>query len=431
MKTLAIIVGGGPAPGINGVISAVTRYSIQEKGYNVLGIFEGFRNLIKSTPDGIKTMQLTLENTEKLMHEGGTILKTSRVNPTVNADHVRNVVKNLQALNVQYLITIGGDDTAHSSRVIAEAAKEFLHVIHVPKTIDNDLPLPYDYPTFGYSTAVQAGAKIVESLMADAKSVGRWYIVEAMGRKSGSLTLGVSTAASCQLCLIAEQFGDKEVTIKSICDCIETTIFKRDAMGYNYGVGVIAEGLAEKMSDAEQTKLFKGGNIPRDDHGHIRLEKANLAEAVSNELEKRFSDRRIAPYGLTTKKLGYELRCQEPIAFDVQYTNSLGIGAMKLLEAGMSGVMVSLSPTGILPLNLEQLRDPASGRIKVRMVDCSSRDYQIALCSMPYLTQSDLANEAILSKLCAVSKRTPEQFKAEFSHVPELYPAKGVTIERP
>eukprot|EP01105_Mastigella_eilhardi_P026229 TRINITY_DN7468_c0_g1_i2.p1 TRINITY_DN7468_c0_g1~~TRINITY_DN7468_c0_g1_i2.p1 ORF type:complete len:458 (+),score=132.80 TRINITY_DN7468_c0_g1_i2:174-1547(+) len=425
--TVGILVGGGPAPGINGVIASVTFYAAR-RGYHVLGIMEGFRWLIQPDAEEAKlhTMELTIASTELLHQRGGSIVHTSRINPTRSVEHLKNVVANLKALGVGYLVTIGGDDTAHSSVCCAKQA-EWLKVVHVPKTIDNDLPLPGNIPTFGYTTACQVGAEILTSLLADARSTLRWYIVETMGRQSGALPMGMCSGAGCQLCIIPEQFRDKRVTFKDICDIIETTLYKRDALGQPYGVIVVAEGLTEYMDEEERKNLCKGQLIPLDPHGHIRLDKLNLALGITTELEHRFATKNLNSYGLTFKKLGYEVRCHDPVAFDVEYTRDLGFGAMKLLEMGLSGKMIVRDIHGFTPYDLESLTDPTTGRIKNRAVDCLRWDYQVARSFMFFLETWDLEEGAggLLERMTKIAKfESPTAFAKTFAHVPALFPKK-------
>ncbi len=190
-NNVAILVGGGPAPGINGVIAAAT-IRARLAGLDVIGIRDGFEHLIGG--DISHVTPLTIEVVSRIHLRGGSQLGTSRANPTKDPALVANVVRALQALGVSQLITIGGDDTAFSAMTVAAMAKGAIRVVHVPKTIDNDLDLPPHVDTFGYQTARHYGAAIVESLMVDATTTSRWYFVVAMGRKAGHLALGIGKA---------------------------------------------------------------------------------------------------------------------------------------------------------------------------------------------------------------------------------------------
>ncbi|MBQ9634292.1 MAG: 6-phosphofructokinase, partial [Schwartzia sp.] len=194
-QTVAIVCGGGPAPGMNGVISAVT-LEAHRQGWDVLGMYEGFSHLAKGEKKYIK---LTDDDVSRIHLQGGCMLQMSRYNPTKKEEDLTAVVNTLKELGVTYLVTIGGDDTAFSSMTVAAHATKSGHPIrsvHVPKTIDNDLPLPEGIPTFGFETARALGAIEVANLMEDARtSNNRWYFVVAMGRTAGHLALGIGKAA--------------------------------------------------------------------------------------------------------------------------------------------------------------------------------------------------------------------------------------------
>jgi 6-phosphofructokinase 1 len=196
---LAILVGGGPAPGINSVISSATIRARLE-GLDVVGIQNGFRWIMKDDID--HTTALTIEGVSRIHYDGGSVLGTSRANPTKSPALLENAVNSLLRLNVSQLITIGGDDTAFSAMKIEQQAAGRIRVVHVPKTIDNDLDLPAHVPTFGYETARHHGVGIVRTLMVDAKTTARWYFVIAMGRTAGHLALGIGKAAGATLAII-------------------------------------------------------------------------------------------------------------------------------------------------------------------------------------------------------------------------------------
>ena len=186
--TVGILVGGGPAPGINSVISAVTIRSILG-GSDVLGIIDGFKWLMDGSTGQIRP--LSIEDVSRIHFRGGSYLGTSRANPTKNAESLDNALFALSSLGVTRLMTIGGDDTAFSAMKLEERARGRLQVIHVPKTIDNDLDLPYGIPTFGFQTARHVGAEIVKNLMVDARTTTHWYLVVTMGARP-AISLWVS-----------------------------------------------------------------------------------------------------------------------------------------------------------------------------------------------------------------------------------------------
>ena len=193
-KRIGLIVGGGPAPGINGVISAVTLEALSHQGWDVLGFREGFRWLVRGDTEHI--WHLTANDVRNINLKGGSILGTARVNPTKSEADMARVVDTLKRLNIDYLVTIGGDDTAFSGSMVYSRAGGSIRVAHVPKTIDNDLPLPPSVPTFGFETARQVGVNLVSNLMEDARTCGRWFLVVSMGRAAGHLALGIGKASA-------------------------------------------------------------------------------------------------------------------------------------------------------------------------------------------------------------------------------------------
>jgi 6-phosphofructokinase len=164
-EKLAILVGGGPAPGINSVISAATIRALLQ-GVEVLGIRDGFDRLMHSRIEDVRP--LNLEDVSRIHFSGGSYLGTARANPTKSDELLQTVIESLTRLGVTQLITIGGDDTAFSAMKVAEKAAGRIRVAHVPKTIDNDLDLDPSVDTFGYQTARHLGVELVKNLMVDA-----------------------------------------------------------------------------------------------------------------------------------------------------------------------------------------------------------------------------------------------------------------------
>ena len=195
-KNLAILVAGGPAPGINSVIGSATIRGALD-GVNVLGIRDGFEWIMKG--DVAHVVPLGIDEVSRIHFRGGSHIGISRANPTKDPQHLENTVISLLRLNVDRLITIGGDDTAFSAMKLEQKADGRIRVVHVPKTIDNDLDLPAHVDTFGYQTARHYGVEIVKNLMVDARTTSRWYFLIAMGRKAGHLALGIGKAAGATL----------------------------------------------------------------------------------------------------------------------------------------------------------------------------------------------------------------------------------------
>jgi len=252
-NSLAILVGGGPAPGINAVIGAATIRACLE-GVPVVGVRDGFEWLMAG--DIGHVTPLTIETVSRIHFRGGSHLGISRANPTASETLLDNTISSLLRLNVSQLITIGGDDTAFSALSLERRAGGRLRVVHVPKTIDNDLDLPLHVDTFGYQSARHYGAEIVKNLMVDAKTTSRWYFVVTMGRKAGHLALGIGKAAGATLTLIAEEFAHP-IRLQTIVDTLVGAIVKRLSTGRPDGVAVIAEGVVLDIDPADLEGLHE------------------------------------------------------------------------------------------------------------------------------------------------------------------------------
>src|SRR6185436_8681995 len=284
MKTLAVLVGGGPAPGINAVLSSAT-IEARNHGLRVLGCYDGFKWLVQG--DTQHVVDLQINDTSRIHFDGGSIIRTSRTNPTRTPDGVKNVGDALKRLGVEHLITIGGDDTAFSAARIAKSVPG-LTVAHVPKTIDNDLPLPGDIVTFGFTTACNLGKELVRNLMQDAQTTERWFFVTVMGRHAGHLALGIGGSAAATLTLIAEEFSEPQISVDKLADTLEGAIIKRRAQGREHGVAILSEGIGEKLDPATL------GNVERDAYGNVRLAELDigsiLKERVAGSLKSRGVD---------------------------------------------------------------------------------------------------------------------------------------------
>jgi len=405
---LGILVGGGPAPGINGVISAATIEAVNQ-GMEVIGIPYGFRWL--SEGDTNHTLNLTIDNTSRIHFAGGSILGISRENPNTSSKKMRNVIKALSDLNIKYLLTIGGDDTMYSASRVEAEAKGKINVVHVPKTIDNDLPLPGYIPTFGFETARHIGSRIVQNLMEDAKTTGRWYFVVTMGRKTGHLALGIGKAAGATISVIPEQFGGEKIRLSRLVKILEGSIIKRLAMGKEYGIAILAEGLGEKLNPEELKNIR---DVEKDEHGNIRLSEIDLGKIVKNETRRRLEKKGI-DITIVDKNIGYELRSAPPIPFDAKYTRDLGYGAIKFLLNKGSGAMVSIQVGKMVPIYFKDVLDPDTKKIKIRHLDINTESYEVAEKYMIRLTKDDLDDEEYIKKLCRITKLNKNEFKKYFS----------------
>ena len=409
-RKLAILVGGGPAPGINAVISAAAIEAINE-GFEVVGVQEGFKHLIRQ--DTSKIQPIKIEDVSRIHLDGGSVLGTARDNPTKSDKAIRSVVETLSAIGITHLVTIGGDDTALSSSYVYERSGHQIHTVHVPKTIDNDLPLPAHIPTFGYQTARHVGVELVRNLMEDARSTKRWYFVVAMGRKAGHLALGIGKASGATLTIIGEEFKREAVPFSDICDIVEGSIIKRRAMNQPYGVAILAEGLIEKLDPQELSELQ---DAERDEHGHIRFAEVDLGRKVKAEVHDRFQARGIR-LTTTNKNIGYELRCADPIPYDAAYCRDLGYSAIRYLLAGGSGAMVSIQGGRLVPLAFADIREPGTGKTRVRLVDTESEGYRVAREYMIRLKAQDFQNPVWLEKLALAANMTTNEFRAKFGHL--------------
>src|SRR5262245_10957647 len=365
INTVALLVGGGPAPGINGVISAATVRCLAD-GRQVLGIEQGFKWIMQG--DVTRVAPLTLERVDSLHFRGGSILKTARANPTKNPSHLSNTLKSLAQLGVTGLITIGGDDTCFSALNLERAAEGRLHVVHVPKTIDNDLDLPQGVPTFGFQTARHMGTVAVKNILEDARTTAHWFFVVAMGRKAGHLALGIGKAAGATLTLIPEEFPEWPIKLSKIADILAGAIIKRLSQGREDGVAVLAEGIAEVMDPEDLTSL---ASVSRDEHGHVELADLDLGRVLKEAVLKRLAPYNLAPT-IRVKDLGFELRCADPIPFDMEYCRDLGCCAAEYVLSGKTGAMVSVVNGTFSPIPFNAIVDPATQRTKVRMVDVTA-----------------------------------------------------------
>ncbi len=415
---LAVLVGGGPAPGINSAIGACT-IEAANRGLDVIGIYDGFANLMNG--DTEETSPLTISAVSRIHSQGGSLLRTSRANPTVRAGDLEHCVEALRTLGVDYLVTIGGDDTAFAAFEVAKAAKGAFRLAHLPKTIDNDLPLPGDMPTFGFETARHLGTQLVLNLMEDSRTGNRWVIVVAMGRKSGHLALGIGKAAGATLTVIPEEFSEGTISIDRVCDVLEGAILKRRAMGRWDGLAVVAEGVAEKLNPSELERC-PGADAVRDPHGHIRLSEIPLAAILKQRVQQRFGERGDE-MPIVAVTMGYELRCAPPIPFDIDYTRTLGYGAVRFLlsapdeEAHRLGGMVYLERGNLRVMSFEDMRDPETGRTRVREVDMESEHYEVARHYMIRLEPGDLRDGDMRRKLAGEALMSQEEFVMKFASI--------------
>jgi 6-phosphofructokinase 1 len=434
-EQLGILVGGGPAPGINGVISAVTIEALEDwpRPLNVIGFLDGFKHMIKgdagqgdpSKFDTMKWRNLTIEFVKSINLRGGSVLRTSRTNPAKSEDSMNNVLKVLRELNITNLVTIGGDDTAYSASQVYARAGGKIKVAHVPKTIDNDLPLPEGTPTFGFETARHVGVGLVRNLAEDARTTSRWYIVVSMGRSAGHLALGIGKAAAATLTIIPEEFRDRAVTLDEVCDIIISSIILRKCAGNNYGIAVLAEGLLSAIGEEGLKGLIKSGELSRygkveyDPFGHLRLGLIDFARLIKDQVATRVKALDIQA-DFVDKEVGYELRCADPVPFDAEYTRDLGYAAVKFLlseDSAKFGAIVSVVGGKMRPLPFDEMLDPVTKRMQTRLVDVNGEGYRGARSYMIRLDRRDFDDPAQLARLAETAKMTPDAFRARFGYL--------------
>jgi 6-phosphofructokinase 1 len=409
-KKLAILVGGGPAPGINSVIGTATIRGALA-GVDVLGIRDGFEWIMRGNIEHVRP--LSIEEVSRIHFRGGSYIGISRANPTLDLQHLENTVISLLRLNVSRLITIGGDDTAFSAMKLEERSGGRIHVVHVPKTIDNDLELPGHVDTFGYQTARHYGVEIVENLMVDAETTSRWYFVIAMGRKAGHLALGIGKAAGATLTLIPEEFGTNRSTFKAIVDTLVGAIIKRLALGRRDGVAVIAEGVVLGLDKDELSQLQ---DVERDEHGNLRIAEVDIGEILKRAVQERLRQFKIKTT-VVAKNIGYELRCADPIPYDMEYTRDLGYCATKYLLGDGNAVMISMQGGHFVPIPFASLLDAETGRARVRLVDTASTRYAIARRYMIRLRRDDFEDPHELAKFAATCGLTLQDFRKTFEYL--------------
>lgn len=410
IKKIGVLVGGGPAPGINSVIHAVAIQGCLNRK-EVFGIYDGFSHLMEGKPEGTA---LTPEKVAFIYGEGGSILRSARANPTRSSAHLRNCVSSLQEAGIDALVSIGGDDTAFStSKVVAFAQNEMgydLRSVHVPKTIDNDLPLPEDVPTFGFETAREVGSRVVMNLKRDAKTMGHWFFVLAMGRQSGHLALGIGQSATATVTLIPEEWEGRKILLGDVVDILVTAILLRMIEGKPYGVAVLAEGILENLAENDLEKL---DNVERDEHGHVRLAEVNFLDILKKEV-----DRELTRLGYRVKivkqLLGYELRCAPPCAFDIEYTRILGRAAVDFLLEGGTNAIITLQHGEIVPIPYDEMINPETGRTRVRMVNTASLRYQSVYQFMTRLKPEHFQDDDLIGKLAGLAKMRPDEFIARY-----------------
>jgi 6-phosphofructokinase 1 len=380
--SIVILAGGGPAPGINTVISTVAKTFLKD-GYRVLGLHDGYKNLFKKEKE---VEELDFMWADDIQKQGGSALRMSRYKPKNEEFNTDFFVEN----NIKLLVTIGGDDTASTANRISKYLNENnvpIQNIHVPKTIDNDLPLPDGNPTFGYYSAKDAAVHLVQTVYEDARTSGNWFVLSAMGREAGHLAFGMTSACHCPMVIIPEMFNKTDVTLEAIIQLMVSSIVKRKILGVGYGVIIISEGVFHFMTDQEIEK--SGVAFTYDEHGHPELGNVSKAHIFNLLLQQR-----LKLLGISVKsrpvEIGYGIRCVQPNGYDLTYCSLLGYGVKKLFMQGVTGAMVTTNPKGeIIPLYLKDVEDE-NGKIKPRLVNLNGPKAELIFNEgLQYITPED------------------------------------------
>ena len=414
IRRVAILFAGGPAPAANAVISTAA-VSFLRNNIEVIGIRHGYSHLMEFGPDhsmaeGRDYMKITHNVLKRTRNSQGIMIGTARANPGKKVSDpahlkdpervapLKTVYEAFRSLGVDALISIGGDDTlktANKFKLYQETLPEGsprIPVVHLPKTIDNDY-MGIDF-TFGYFTAVEVLADEIRNLLADAEASRSYFVAETMGRSAGWLSYGAAIAGEASLVISVEDItGKYEATEESINTSsgnkrlrrvmdleevvkriVATIRVREEAEGKEYGVIVLAEGLAELLPH----KHIEG--IPRDEHGHIAISKLNISRLFSDLVAKEYNAQTGKDRKITGLQLGYESRCARPQAFDVMLGSQLGVGSYRaLVEKRLDGVMVSVS--GQLDLSyvpFSQLVDPTTLVTVVRYIEPDSDFHRLA-----------------------------------------------------
>ncbi|MDE5639886.1 MAG: 6-phosphofructokinase [Odoribacter sp.] len=400
MRTIAILCGGGPAPGINTVVATVTKVFLKA-GYRVLGIHEGYKGLLNANPD---IEELTFEKADRMFTRGGSLLRMSRFKPKDTDFNTGLFVKH----GIELLVTVGGDDTASTANRLTKflAAHQIqVRNIHVPKTIDNDLPLPEGVPTFGFMSAKEMGIRIGKIIKTEAATTQNWYLLMSMGREAGHLAFEIGKGIQSAMIVIPEMFEITEITVDKVVRLVISSMVKRRLLGQKSGVAVVSEGIFHFLRDEDIAA--SGITFEYDAHGHPELSDISKAHILNKIIRTRLRE-----LGLDIicrpVEVGYSLRCVDPCAYDLTYCTTLGMGVKTLFEAGCSGCMVAVDiDQNVIPVYLSDVEDE-QGKIRTRLVNMNREEVRRTFTDMVYcLTAADReAARAYLS--------SPQEYEWEY-----------------
>jgi 6-phosphofructokinase 1 len=429
-RRVAILFAGGPAPAANAVISTAATAFLRND-IEVVGALHGYSHLVEYSPErplveGRDYVMVNHRMLGRTRNSQGILLGTARTNPGKDVSHpthlddparvkpLKTVYEALRSIGVDALISIGGDDTLktankfklYQAKLPADAPR--IPVVHLPKTIDNDYR-GIDF-TFGYFTAVDFLGNEVRNLIADAEANRAYFLVESMGRSAGWLAYGVAIAGEASLVISVEdiegsyaateevkhpktgQVSQRRImNVDKVIKRIVLTMTTREREGKEYGVIVIAEGLAEMLPESQLA------GIGRDEHGHINIAAVDLHDVFKDLIMKEYTAQTGKKRKITALQLGYESRCAKPHAFDVMLGCQLGVGAYRaLVENGLNGVMVSVS--GQLQLRyvpFEELVDPSTLVTVVRRIEPDSDFHHLTRFLEVYVNEEELTRRQL------------------------------------
>jgi phosphofructokinase-like protein len=323
---IGILTGGGDCPGLNAVIRAVVRKGIFTYADEFVGFMEGWRGLIDD-----KTMVLDLNAVGGILPRGGTILRTSRTNPSKHADGIDRCLAALEKNKIEALIAIGGDDTLSVAQKLHERGAK---VVGVPKTIDNDLG-GTDY-TFGFDTACNIVCEALDRVHTTAEAHNRVMVVEVMGRDAGWIALYSGIAGGADVILIPERPFD--------VDKVAESIRQRHDRGRYFSIVVVAEGAKFSSEPGQGSPVLQ--DMGKDEFGHVKL--GGIANILAREIEKRtgFETRAVI--------LGHIQRGGSPSAFDRVLATRYGLGAIDMVHRGEFGCMAALHSNKIVAITLKE-----------------------------------------------------------------------------
>ncbi|MCB0559662.1 MAG: 6-phosphofructokinase [Lewinellaceae bacterium] len=380
-KSIAILCAGGPAPGINTVISTISKVFLKD-GYRIIGIHDGYKNLFNGKAE---TVDINFHYADRIFPRGGSTLRMSRYKPKDDEFSADFFLDN----NVKLLVTIGGDDTASTSNRLAKyLAKKKVEIqnIHVPKTIDNDIPLPDGMPTFGFNSAKDAGVAIGNTIYEDSRTSGNWFVIASMGRSAGHLAFEIGASCHFPIIIIPEMFNKTRVTLSKVIDLIVSSMVKRLVEGIGYGVAIVSEGIFHVLDDEDIKNC--GITFTYDAHGHPELGNVSKAHIINVLVQRKLKELDIQIKSRPVE-MGYELRCHRPVAYDLTLCTILGMGVKKLFDQGHKGCIVSTTRGAeIMPIFLKDIEDK-DGIIPPRLVNIDSEFSQLVLSDMHVLTQQD------------------------------------------